>query len=552
MGRRKGIEGFVGAMVRASAKAAKQHQADLRRRERELARAARFQDQQARAEARYALQDIRSQERERKAQEKADRAEYLLDRQAEAEELTLESEQRIEELEKILAATLHVDDRIDFSSLLIREKFPPYYVPAELKNPVQQPSVDTFLSRVAPRSLMEKALGMKKRHERDSLEAQRKYESAQKAYESAAAVRRAELEKHRTEYEADRAAFELKVAQRKAEVEELESAYRAGDSDTITLYLDMVLDRSVYPDGFPDAHRVAYIAESRQVVVELDLPGPDVVPANVEYKYVRTRDEIDEKARKPADIAKIYRDVVAQTALRTLHEVFESDQGDHLDLCVFNGYIHRINPSNGRDERVCLISVRAQKQEFNQINLARVEPAQCLRNLGAQVSPRPEEAVAVKPVIEFDMVDPRFIDQQDVLSGLDQRPNLMDLAPSEFEALVSNLFSKMGLDTKLTRSSRDGGVDAVAFDTRPVLGGKVVIQAKRYRHTVGVSAVRDLYGTMLNEGASKGILVATSSYGADAYKFSEGKPMELIDGGSLLYLLQEVGIRARIIMPVES
>jgi restriction system protein len=89
------------------------------------------------------------------------------------------------------------------------------------------------------------------------------------------------------------------------------------------------------------------------------------------------------------------------------------------------------------------------------------------------------------------------------------------------------------------------------YDTRPILGGKVVIQAKRYRHTVGVSAVRDLYGTMINEGASKGILVATSSFGPDAYDFAKDKPMELIDGGGLLYLLDQIGIQARIIFPEE-
>jgi restriction system protein len=33
----------------------------------------------------------------------------------------------------------------------------------------------------------------------------------------------------------------------------------------------------------------------------------------------------------------------------------------------------------------------------------------------------------------------------------------------------------MGLDTKQTRPSRDGGVDCVAYDTRAVLGGKVVM-----------------------------------------------------------------------------
>ncbi|MFX6759735.1 restriction endonuclease, partial [Acinetobacter baumannii] len=80
----------------------------------------------------------------------------------------------------------------------------------------------------------------------------------------------------------------------------------------------------------------------------------------------------------------------------------------------------------------------------------------------------------------------------------------MELTPGQFEQLVANLFQKMGLETKLTRTHKDGGVDAVAFDTRPITGGKIVIQAKRYSHTVGVSAVRDLYGTLQHEGANKG------------------------------------------------
>ena len=55
----------------------------------------------------------------------------------------------------------------------------------------------------------------------------------------------------------------------------------------------------------------------------------------------------------------------------------------------------------------------------------------------------------------------------------------MELTPSEFESLIQNLFTSMGLETKQTRASRDGGVDRVAYDTRPIFGGKVVIQAKR-------------------------------------------------------------------------
>lgn len=148
------------------------------------------------------------------------------------------------------------------------------------------------------------------------------------------------------------------------------------------------------------------------------------------------------------------------------------------------------------------------------------------------------------------MVDPRFIEKTDVLAGLDQRPNLMDLTPSEFESLIANLFQKMGLETRLTQASRDGGVDCVAYDPRPILGGKVVIQAKRYKNTVGVSAVRDLYGTVQNEGASKGILVTTSGYGKAAFDFAKGKPLELLSGSNLLALLADhAGLDAKIEIP---
>jgi restriction system protein len=89
-------------------------------------------------------------------------------------------------------------------------------------------------------------------------------------------------------------------------------------------------------------------------------------------------------------------------------------------------------------------------------------------------------------------------------------------------------------------------VDAVAFDPDPIRGGKIVIQAKRYTNTVGVSAVRDLYGTIMNEGATKGILVTTADYGADSYNFAKGKPITLLNGGNLLHLLEKHGHRAKI------
>jgi restriction system protein len=120
----------------------------------------------------------------------------------------------------------------------------------------------------------------------------------------------------------------------------------------------------------------------------------------------------------------------------------------------------------------------------------------------------------------------------------------------DFEHLIRELFEKEfsgdGSEVKITRASRDGGVDAVVFDPDPIRGGKIVIQAKRYTNTVGVSAVRDLYGTLLNEGANKGILVTTTDYGSDAYGFAKGKPITLLNGGNLLHMLAKHGYKAKI------
>lgn len=322
------------------------------------------------------------------------------------------------------------------------------------------------------------------------------------------------------------------------------------DPETIASYFSLVLETSPYPQGFPKSHRVAFVPESRQLVVEYDLPKLTIVPTAKAYRYVKSRDAIEETARPATQARTLYAQVVAQTALRTLHELFRADREARVETIVLNCFVDTIDPATGQPARPCLITVRTSREAFEVLNLRQVDASACLRGLSAAVSRSPHELLPVRPILDFNMVDPRFIEETDVLGELDDRPNLMELSPKEFEALISNLFEKMGLDTRQTQASRDGGVDCVAWDHRPILGGKVVIQAKRYKNTVGVSAVRDLFGTMQNEGASKGILVTTSGYGRSSFDFAEGKPLELLSGSNLLYLLAEhAGIEARIEPP---
>jgi restriction system protein len=475
---------------------------------------------------------------------KLEKALYLEDRQAEVDDLNSELVDRIDALRGLLAHTLIFDDTIRFDDLRHTTAFEPFVHPKELNPaaPPIPPSVPALsgMSKLIP--------GASRRHAEAMAAAERSHQQAMEVHHQQEARKRTRIADMKAQYDLEKAKHDAELARRNADVDDFRSAYFAKDPDAIVAYNEMVLTRSEYPtEGFPQKFKVGYGAESAELVVEYDLPEVSVIPAELEFRYVKTKDLIESKPRKAAEIKQLYQDIVASIALRTLHEIFEADQADALIVCTFNGMIDSHDPANGQAIRVPVVSVRAPKQAFMEIRLDRVDKASCLRSLGAQVSSRPDELQAIKPIIEFNMVDKRFIEQQDVIGGLESRPNLLDLTPSGFEALVSNLFTKMGLDTKLTRSSRDGGVDAVAFDTRPVLGGKVIIQAKRYKDTVGVSAVRDLYGTMMNEGANKGILVCTSGYGADAYNFAKDKPIELIDGGGLLYLLREhAGLDARI------
>ncbi len=152
--------------------------------------------------------------------------------------------------------------------------------------------------------------------------------------------------------------------------------------------------------------------------------------------------------------------------------------------------------------------------------------------------------------VEFDVNDPRFIEEQDIISGLDERTNLVDLTPSAFEQLITNLFNRMGFDSYATRISKDGGVDCIAYYRQSIVGGKYVIQAKRWTHTVQVDAVRDLFGAMDHERANKGILITTSKFAPACYKFAEGKPMELIDGSNLLAMIeQHTNLKVKIVLP---
>ncbi len=504
------------------------------------------------AAARQAERALKERQRLEVQRAKADLQQHIEEEARRAEAATHQLQNEVACLQSLLSNGVRYAAPLDFEAL--KEKpTPPKFSAGPLAQPEPAPVVDAFLP-AKPFLLLRLLPGAKAKYEARLASGWTAFERAKTEHAAREQARTAQLAIAQDEHARAVKQVQEDAARQHAEVDRFRASYQQGEKNAIEQYCSEILERSSYPseypEDFPKIFRIAYVPESKQAVIEYDFPTIDVVPDADAYAYIKARDEIVKKLRPERQRRELYASILAQVTLRTLYELFAADTGEHLETIVFNGYVETIDPATGATVRPCLISVRTTRGTLAALDLTRVDPLACLRGLKAAISRSPAELTAVRPLLEFSMVDPRFIEGTDVLSTLDQRPNLMELSPSEFEALISNLFESMGLQTRLTQASRDGGVDCVAYDPRPIFGGKVVIQAKRYKNTVGVSAVRDLFGTVQNEGASKGILVTTSGYGSASMEFAAGKPLELLDGSNLLYLLKEhAGIDAKIEIP---
>jgi restriction system protein len=343
---------------------------------------------------------------------------------------------------------------------------------------------------------------------------------------------------------------EREVAAHNAHIDETAAGLGENDRFAVSEYIQAVLDQSPYPADFPAERSAGYVPESSLLAVEWYLPPLDVVPEQKAFRHVKTRKVVEPIARPQPEIRLIYQSVIAQIALRTLREIFDSAPDEMISTVVFNGRVHAIDPVTGQKIQPHLITLRATREKFSTLVLdePKLKPVECVRrHFFADVSPHPDELIPVEPVMPYSMADPRIVDPVDIISDLDKRPNLLELTPKQFEEFIQNLFAKMGYDTKLYKATGDGGIDCIAYDPHPISGGKFIVQAKLYTRTVQPTHVRDLWGTVQHEGATKGIMITTSGYGPDSYKFAGGKPLNLIDGSGLLSLCQQQDTPARIL-----
>ena len=502
-----------------------------------------------------------------------------------AEERTREAQNIQRQIEDLLIHTLSIDDTIDWIVLKDKKKFtvpnPMNNLANELENlivPIEPemqklPSEPQRLNYMPSLSIVDKVF--KSLAQKKIAYAENLYKNAlnswQKASQDVNESNRKKIEEYELQckdvevqkakiinrYEEQEKNWKLQEVQFYKDQEEhndkidlLKENYFKKDGESIIQYCELVLNNSEYPESFPKDFEIDYNEDNKILIIEYVLPAPEQIPTLIDVKYNTVKKELKETYLSEQQLAKIYDNVIYKITLRTLHEIFEADQAEAIDAIIFNGWVEGINKAIGKKVNNCIVSIQAKKDEYDEIDLQHVDPKTCFKSLKGVGSSKLSGIVAVQPIAQINKNDKRFVLSYDVADRLNEGQNLASMDWEDFEHLLREIFAKEfsanGGEVRVTQASRDGGVDAIAFDPDPIRGGKIVIQAKRYTNTVGVSAVRDLYGTVMNEGATKGILVTTADYGPDAYEFVKNKPLALMNGANLLYLLEKHGHKARI------
>ncbi|MGC5563034.1 restriction endonuclease [Streptomyces sp. FR-108] len=453
-------------------------------------------------------------------------------RQAEAQRRTDELDAQVASLQGLLAAGCRTP-AFRASSLLRPEEVRPF-APGPLAQPVRMPDANQYQVQSGWTA---------NRRAQAQAEARARFEHDWHAAQAAEARRQQQLAAYQRQYQEWADAQLADVRRHNADVAELTEGVRRLDPDAVIEYFSAALYASqAWPEELPRQVAAAYDPAARELVLDWELPGLGIVPEVKSVRYVAGTDQDKETPRPVGQRRALYRDVLAQCMLLVLHELFAADELGALEAVTLNGFVDGHDPTTGRPGQIFLATVMASRSSFRELHLAQVEAGSCLSDaLRGQLSARPDQLTAVRTGRR-----PQDVGNRVVAHGGDEEPDLYTMDPLAFENLVAELFRAMGMQAVTTQRSGDGGVDVDALDPAPIRGGKIVVQVKRYRNTVPPTAVRDLYGTVQDAGANKGVLVTTSGFGPGSHTFANGKPLELVSGPELVDLLHRHGLRGRL------
>jgi len=130
----------------------------------------------------------------------------------------------------------------------------------------------------------------------------------------------------------------------------------------------------------------------------------------------------------------------------------------------------------------------------------------------------------------------RLVDRQTSLESL------RALSWKEFEWMVAEAYRRQGYAVEESLGGGpDGGIDLTLRKGER----KLLVQCKRWKKaSIGAPVIREMYGILVDKKADGIIVVASGKFTREAIQFAKGKPIELVDGPTLLELISQIQRKA--------
>jgi restriction system protein len=377
---------------------------------REAERAQRQAERAAAVAARASAAEQRAAEREAKRLHEEARA-------AEVDALNQQLAEIADELDSILSATLGVDDFVDLNSLRSHPEHPPFpradlEVPTPAVSPATAPPEPVFVEPEPPKGIGS-VFGGKKKHAAAVESARAEFDAQHEAWRAEAAavparqleqiqerdaqesVRLHQLQLARDAYASECQAREAEAAESNKRLDDLIAGLQTGAHASVQEYVGIVLGNSVYPASLAVEHDYEFDPQARELELVVLISPPTALPAEKSYRYVKSSDEITATPLAKKDLKARYANVVHQVAVRTLHEIFEADRAGHIQTIALQVATEALDPATGRQRRVALVGVAAERDSFMAFDLRNVVPSATLEHLGAAISKNPFELVGI-------------------------------------------------------------------------------------------------------------------------------------------------------------
>lgn len=366
-------------------------------------------------EERALAKAAKADEADKKRLLKEAQAAHIEAMQAKVEEKNTALAEVYADLEGLLQATLEVDDYVDLESLRQVSDHPPFdrtdlekSVPPPPTTP--EPAEPVFVAPEPVKSL----IGKKKKTEAAMTSAKAAHEQAlsdwEKAKTDADNLRQKQAAKHADAESSRKKLLERELARFKQECDERDRAVADanaeldmlianlgyGTAEALQEYVSIVLANSAYPEHFVVSHEsFEFDPSTAELALKVHVPPPGAVSDVKAYKYTKSSDEITHTNQSQKASKDRYATAVHQVALRTLHEIFESDRRALINTLSLNVGTSEIDPATGVKKDITYVAVATEREAFMAIELASVLPSATLDHLGAAVSKNPFGLVGV-------------------------------------------------------------------------------------------------------------------------------------------------------------